>query len=371
MKRALLIAVVVAVAAALPATAGAAQWRGVVVAKEKNRGTIVTASRSGVVRTIRVESGLGKVHVGQRVAVKAKRLADGTFSLQKIRVVGKAAKARLRATVVRHQTRLGRIVVSAGGSVFALRSKSARRLAHDDDDGFEPGDRIDAHLSFDDDEFEVDDADEVGHAGLLELEGIYLETADGKVKLAVVHRGAVSVTVPGSFVLPPLAAGDELELLVSVGADGSFTLVSLENETSDDEDEGEDEGEDHGVDLDEGDDEVEVKGTFVGVVGGVVSVQTGSGSAVQCNLNGGVVPAGITAGDFVEMECDLVDGKLVVKELEEEDEADDEDELEDHDSSGSDDDEADDDEDDHSGPGSSDDDDDKEEDHSGLGGSDD
>ena len=347
MKRALLIAVVVAVAAALPATAGAAQWRGVVVAKEKNRGTIVTASRSGVVRTIRVESGLGKVHVGQRVAVKAKRLADGTFSLQKIRVVGKAAKARLRATVVRHQTRLGRIVVSAGGSVFALRSKSARRLAHDDDDGFEPGDRIDAHLSFDDDDFEVYDADEVGHAGLLELEGIYLETGtDGKIKLAVVHRGAVSVTVPGGFVLPPLTAGDELELLVSVGADGSFTLVSLENETSDDEDEGddEDEDEDHGVDLDEGDDEVEVKGTFVGVVGGVVSVQPGSGSAVQCNLNGGVVPAGITFGDFVEMECDLVDGKLVVKELEEEDEADDEDELEDHDSSGSDDDEADDDE---------------------------
>ena len=371
MKLALLIAVAAAVAAALPATAGAGQWRGVVVAKEKTRGTIVTASRSGVVRTVRVESGLGKVRVGQRVAVKAERLADGTFRLQKIRVVGKAAKARVRATVVRHQTRLGRIVVSAGGSVFALRSNGARRLAHDDDDGFEPGDRIDAHLSFDDDEFEVDDADEVGHAGLLELEGIYLETADGKVKLAVVHRSAVSVTVPGSFVLPPLAAGDELELLVSVGGDGSFTLVGLENETSDDEDdEDEDEDEDHGVDLDDDDDEVEVKGTFLGIVGGVVSVQPGSGSAVQCNLNGGVVPAGITFGDFVEMECDLVDGKLVVKELEEEDEADDEDELEDHDSSGSDDDEADDDEDDHSGPGSSDDDDD-EADHSGPGGSDD
>jgi len=363
MKRALLIAVVLAVAAALPATAGAGQWRGVVVAKEKNRGTIVTASRSGIVRTVRVESGLGKVRVGQRVVVKAQRLGDGTFRLQKIRVVGKAAKARVRATVVRHQTRLGRIVLSAGGSVFALRSKSARRLAHDD--GFEPGDRIDAHLAFDDDGFEVDDVDEVGHAGLLELEGIHLETVGGVVKLAVVHRGAVSVLVPGGFTLPPLAAGDELELLVSVGADGSFTLVSLEDETAEDEDEGdrdEDEDDDHGVDLDEEDDEVEVKGTFLGVVDGVVSVQPGSGAAVQCSLDGGIVPAGITVGDFVEVECALGDGKLVVKELEEEDEADDEDELEDHDESEAD---EDDEHEDSSGPGDSDDDDHEEEEHSG------
>ena len=362
MKRALLIAVVVAVAAALPATAGAGQWRGVVVAKEKNRGTIVTASRSGIVRTVRVESGLGKVRVGQRVVVKAQRLGDGTFRLQKIRVVGKAAKARVRVTVVRHQTRLGRIVVSAGGSVFALRSKSARRLAHDGDDGFEPGDRIEAHLAFDDDGFEVDDVDEVGHAGLLELEGIYLKTVGGAVELAVVHRGAVSVLVPSVFTLPLLARGDELELLVSVGADGSFTLVSLENETADDEDEGDhDEDDDHGVDLDDEDDEVEVKGTFLGVVDGIVSVQPGSGAAVQCSLDGGIVPAGITFGDFVEVECALVDGKLVVKELEEEDEADDEDELEDHDESEAD---EDDEHEDNSGPGDSDDD-DHEEEHSG------
>jgi len=351
MKRALLIAVVVAVAAALPATAGAGQWRGVVVAKETNRGTIVTASRSGVVRTVRVESGLGKIRVGQRVAVKAQRLGDGTFRLQKIRVVGKAVKARVRAIVVRHQTRLGRIVVSAGGSVFALRAKIARRLAHDDDDGFEAGDRIDAHLAFDDDEFEVDDADEIGHAGLLELEGIYVGPDSGMLKLTV-HGVALSVIVPAGFTLPPLAAGDELELLVSVGTgDGSFTLVGLENETADDDegDEDEDEDEDHGVDLDDDDDEVEVKGTFGVPATGVVSVQPASGSAVQCHLNGGVVPAGITVGDVVEMECSLVGGKFVVQELEEEDEseADDDDENEDH-----------------SGPGDSDDD-DHEEEHSG------
>jgi hypothetical protein len=193
------------------------------------------------------------------------------------------------------------------------------------------------------------------------------------LKLAVVHRGAVSVILPGGFTLPLLAAGDELELLVSVGGDGSFTLVSLENETADDEDDGdhdeaEDEDDDDGVDLHDDDDGVEVKGTFLGVVEGVVSVRPGNGaSAVQCNLNGGVVPAGITVGDFVEMECSLVGGKLVVHELEEEDEADDEtevkDEIEDHDESESDDD---DEHEGNSGPGDSgDEEEEEEEEHSG------
>ena len=345
MRRALGVAVVLAIAVALPTTASAAGWRGVVVAKEKNRATIVTTSKSGVVRTLRAGKTLAKVRVGQRVAVKATRLADGTFRLQNLRVVGKASRAHVRATVVRHQTRLGRLVVSAGGSVFAL-GTSGRRLSHDDGDGFDPGDLLDLHLDIDDD-LEIDDVDEVGHAGLLELEGIFLETVGSTLKLAVVHRGAVSVAVPGGFVLPLLHPGDELELLVSVAPDGAFTLMSVRNEDEDDDDE--DENEDHGVDLDEGDDEVEVKGTLVGVVDGIVSVQPGGGaSVVRCSLGGRTLPAGVGPGDFVEMECELVNGALVVKRIE----ADDDDEAEDEDHSGpggSDDDEH---EDGNSGPGS-------------------
>ena len=139
-----------------------------------------------------------------------------------MRIVGKASRAHIRATVVRHQTRLGRIVVSAGGSVFAL-TTGGRRLAHDVGDGFDPGDLLDLDLDLDDDGFEIEDADEIGHAGLLELEGIFLETVGSTLKLAVVHRGAVPVTVPGGFVLPTLQPGDELELLVSVGADPAIS----------------------------------------------------------------------------------------------------------------------------------------------------
>lgn len=298
MRRALLIALVASVAIGLPGGASAAGWRGVVVAKDTSRGSVVTASRGGVIRTVRVAGRLSGLRIGQRVLVRALSLADGTFRAERLRVVGRAAQARIRATVVRHQAGLDRTIVSAGGSVFALRSASFRRLSHAGDDELDPGDRIVVHVRLEDGELEADDVDEVGHAGLLELEGIFLETAGSTLKVAVLHRGLVLVTVPGGFALPALAAGDQIELLASVGADGSLALVTLRAE---DEDEA---LEEVGIDLDEDEEAIEVEGTLTSFTATSATVQPGlAASAVTCGLPVAFLFPGFLVGADVEMEC--------------------------------------------------------------------
>ena len=68
MKRTLVLLAVAAglLAAATPATAApATAWKGVVVAKDSKRGTVATASASGVVRTARTPKA-GTLKVGQQ-----------------------------------------------------------------------------------------------------------------------------------------------------------------------------------------------------------------------------------------------------------------------------------------------------------------
>ena len=76
----------------------------------------------------------------------------------------------------------------------------------------------------------------LGHAGTLELEGIFLGISGDQLRLAVEHRGEVFVTVPAGLRLPDLRPGDEIELIVTVGAAGAFTLVSVQRDDEDDDD---------------------------------------------------------------------------------------------------------------------------------------
>ena len=69
------------------------------------------------------------------------------------------------------------------------------------------------------------DVDEIGHASVLELEGIFLHTTKEGFALAVVHRGLVNVVVPDGMLVPPFKAGDQIEVLVRVGDDGTFTFM--------------------------------------------------------------------------------------------------------------------------------------------------
>jgi hypothetical protein len=309
MKRfALLFAAAVAVIViALPATAGAATFRGVVIAKDSARKALVTASSNGAVRTVRVQASFKRIGVGGRVAVRAARLPDGTFSASAVKRVGKTRRAHVRGTVVK---KLGaRLVISAGGSVFALRVRG-KTGASEGAGGLQAGDKVDCDARLKNGGLEAGegDIDEVGHDDHLVLEGIYLDTADdGTIELAVVHRGRVYVSVPDGMDVPAFAPGDEVALEVTINEDGSFTLVSADNENDD-------EG---GISKDE----FSVVGILASLTGDAVAVKVeGRVEPVRCTLPAEFDPAGFAAGQRVYMSCKYREGRFVLLSLKKKDE---------------------------------------------------
>ena len=308
MKRFLLLLTTAAAAlvVVLPATAGAATFTGAVVAKDAARKAIVTASRDGTVRTVRLHAGFARLHVGSAVRVDAARLPDGTFSAGVVRVAGHARGTHVRGTVVQRLAK--RLVVSAGGSVFALRM-TGKQLASEGT-GLQPGDKVACDVRFKggSPETRAGGIKQVGHDGQLVLEGIYLSTgADGTIELAVVHRGRVLVAVPPGIDVPAFQPGDEIALVVTVGADGSFTLVKAENE-----DGGEGDG---GVDI--GKEQFTVVGAIaaLGVDGLTVKVPE-HGQAVRCTFDPATMHLGdFAVGQWVSMTCKYGDGRLVLVSL--------------------------------------------------------
>jgi hypothetical protein len=310
MKRYLLLlaASIAALAVVLPATAGAATFRGAVVAKDAARKALVTASSDGTVRTVRLHAKFNRFRVGSTVVVRGAKLPDGTYSAAAVRRLGKARGTHLRGTVVR---RIGaRLVMSAGGSVFALRLTGKQGAA--EGSGLKPGDRVDCHVRFKggSPEARSGDVDKVGHDGQLVLEGIYLATGDdGSLEVAVVHRGRVLVAVPDEVEVPDFTAGDEIALVVTVEDDGSFTLVKAQNENEAGEGEGDDDG---GTDI--GKEQFSTPGILsaIGVDGLSVKVQ-GRPEPVRCTFKAGSVDlTGYAVGQWVYVTCKYGDGRFVL-----------------------------------------------------------
>ena len=317
MKRVLLLAAacIAALAFALPAVAGTTTFRGVVVAKDSTRKSIVTVSRNGVVRTIRASGKLKRIQVGRMVAVQAASLPDGTFAASKLRPLGRAGQARFRATVV--SAKGTTLALSAAGSVFALRVRGGK-AGSARGTGFRPGDRIEAKALVKRGSLQArrDALKRIGHDDQLELEGIYLDTGDdGTIAMAVLHRGRIDVKVPDNVVVPDFEPGDEIVAVVKVEADGSFTLVSAENETSGGDDDG------GGVNGD---------GTFT-VTGLITSLSVDRifvhveehHDPVTCAVPEDFDTEGFAVGQLVVMTCDYSHGAPVLVDLEPSDGSDD------------------------------------------------
>jgi hypothetical protein len=297
MKRVLVL--VAAIGLILPAAAHAGTFHDVVIAKNAKRKAIVTASKNGTVRTVRTPKGFAKIGLGARVSVRAAKLPDGTFAAAAIKKIGLGRKARVRATVVKRARK--RLYVSAGHSVFALglRKRAGASLR--------PGDRIAATATVGKARLFCDDVDPVGHTNELELEGIYLSTDENVLSLAVLHRGLVKVTVPDGLDVPEFEPGDQVWLLVSVEPDGTFTLLSADNEEADDGDYSDDDG----VDMDDN----------YFIVTGVLSALSSTSVAVdverhdepvRCAVPAKMNLAGFAVGQFVEMKCLLLEGHFVL-----------------------------------------------------------
>jgi hypothetical protein len=300
LKKVLVLAAGVIVAAAFNGTADAARWNGVVVAKDAKRKAVVTVSR-GSVRTVRAPAKFRRLRVGQRVAVTARALPDGTFAAAVVRGQGRVTRVRFRGVVVRHDRRAGRLILSAGSSVFAARMTGRSPASANPDSGLKPGDKVAVDGDVGGGSLKAGDVDEIGHADVLELEGIFLYTTKDGFDLAVVHRGLVHVAVPDGTLVPPFKAGDQIEVLVRVGGDGSFTFMKGRNDERD-----------YGKGKDKG--EYLAEGVLAGKSPLSVSVR-GEKGTLTCAIPAGLDLSFFRIGEKAKLVCVSRDGDLVMIKL--------------------------------------------------------
>ena len=323
MKRMLVLLFAVAglLVAAGPASAATA-WKGVVVAKDAKRGTVVTASAGGVVRTTRSPKA-HTIKLGQRLDVRGAALADGTFKAINVKATGRAKTAKVRAVVVRWQQAQKRLLVSAGGSTFALSRKATRTLSSSTEHAPRPGDQIAATVTLTTATPQATSVSTVGRIGVLEVEGLLTKIEAGSIELVVARTGFVTLALPAGFALPAgLAQFDAVRVHVAVGTDGKLTLLSI--------------GDDRNNRDDDDEDEVEVRGKITALSDTSITVTPGSSAPVTCALSKPLT--GFAVGDLVEVECASgTAGALKLVEIKHEDNDDNDDE--------------DDDDDDHSGHG--------------------
>jgi hypothetical protein len=267
MKRTLLAALVVL--AAFPATASAATVEGVVVARDAQRGIVVTAGRGGAVAALRVQRAAA-FKPGARLRAKANRLGDGTYRVRRVKRRGRAGVARARFIVLARADRS--LVASAGGTTFTLGAGAAAPA---------PGSVVAARLRLARGKATVANVRPLAQLTRLELTGRFTAFANGVLQLDVGAGILLSVTVPAG-VEPALQAGDEVTLLV----DGSFNLIAIDGE-------------------------IEVYGALTAVAPDSLSV-----GAVTCAVPEDLDVSDLVVGDTVLVFCSLVDGVLTAGELE-------------------------------------------------------
>lgn len=231
-KKTFVLASVLAAVAASPASAAASTLRGVLVAKDPHRQTVVLASANGQARTIYVGSAGKRLALGRQVAFTARPLGNGRFVGRSARVFKRTKSARLRAVVLRDDRRRGSYLVSAGGSTFVLRARpSARDLASSSETpppALPPGTPIVATVTPTASGPQATSLTQTGQQeASVQLNGIFLGAAGDKLQIAVVGKGLVSLTVPAGFVVPALSPGQLVAATATPGATGELTLTAI------------------------------------------------------------------------------------------------------------------------------------------------
>jgi hypothetical protein len=228
---AVLVAVAAPLAAVKPAQAGtgAAGFKGIVVAKQKQRGTLLIARAHGAGLTVR--GGLARAKVGERVKIQGVRLHDGTIRMRRLHVLGHVRRATVRGTVLRSLAR-GTLVAS-GRSVVLIHRRGRQLASASDHGGMHSGDVEKFRIRFDDndDVVQAGAATQVGQADTAKIEGRIVSLSPFVVSLEGLP---ITITVPAGMTLPAsLAVGDRIELTVQVGANNTFTLVAIDEQEND------------------------------------------------------------------------------------------------------------------------------------------
>ena len=211
--------------------------RGVVIARDVARHTLVVSTSAHVVDTLRLSSAraVRAISLGAMESAKVSLLGDGTFRVASLAQSGVARAATLRATIV-HSTS-GRLTLSAGGSVFAI--ASARSQSHDSSGNSSTsgatlmsGDVVLVSTSINQNGLDETSLQQVGQTNLISLEGVLTSVSTSSLVLAVDEGASTTIAIPASLTLPStIVAGNEIEILVD-NSSGTFTLVSISDDAA-------------------------------------------------------------------------------------------------------------------------------------------
>jgi len=211
LKGLVLVGIVSAATAALwPAAGGAATFKGVVVARERNN--VLVASPAGLVRAVR-----GAAAVGSQV----------TFASGRATVVGHTNRARLNGIVVRH----------VGRTMFISSNRHLLALQSNDPTPPTPGTVISAQLGIANGQLDEENEDDVGQ--------VSSGTISVQATVSAVAAGSVTLTVQGQTLTVQLPAGLTLPASI-VGQTVTIQLGLAGNDNQGDDDHGDDNGGDHG-----------------------------------------------------------------------------------------------------------------------------
>ena len=298
MRVKILAALALLLALVVPAQARAATFHGIVIAKQPQRGTLVLAGRGGIGLTVHARA---RAALGSRVSLRGSRLHDGTIRASRLTVLSRTRHALIRGVVVRQLARS--TIVATGRSVITMHQRAARRPASSSDHGgLRPGTIADFRVRIDDDDLFENHVTVIGQAGDVEIEGTVVSVSP--LVVSVEHL-PITITVPAAMTLPAgLAAGQRIELTVHVTAPNVFTLVAIdENENQVEQ-------------------EVEVKGFVVSSSTTEISVSSHGTVFTFAAPHGMTLPV-LATGTFVEVRGVKVNGVLIVDRLKIEDDDDD------------------------------------------------
>ncbi len=213
--------------------AHATMVRGVVVARNLARHTVVVSSPAGIVHTVRLASAPAtrRVAIGADVLARSVLLGDGTYHALALRAHGRAHRARVRGTVVRSFA--SRLLLSAGGSVFSIASHARGIRAHATGTTTTPqaGEVVEATVAISQNSVQQTQLQQLGQTGIIGLEGVLSSITSSAIVVAVDQGALTTVTVPASLTLPPtIAVGDRVEVLAAY-ANQAFSLVTIKDDT--------------------------------------------------------------------------------------------------------------------------------------------
>lgn len=224
MKRFAILTIAVA-ALLVPSTALASG----VVLKVQRASHLVAVTRTSTKVALVHTAAASKLRVGERVALSARTLRNGTLAASSLRVVGHASRVHFRGLLLAKSRT--RFVVSAGGAVISV-NRGSRQTASARDNGPKPGTTVDVTATvgtngeLDDDATTAVSADHPGGS----IEG-QLTIGSGTITVTSDNMALV-IAVPSTVDLSTFKSGDEVLAVFSQQADGSLLLTSISGDNS-------------------------------------------------------------------------------------------------------------------------------------------